>query len=210
MPSTWRPTRTTIPVPCSACSTTGFTIRTAAIQSKPRRAQRDLLQLDREHDLSPARTDRARSCRRHRPGPCCEDADVVGNALMRANDFSFVRIGGDGTGGAGATASSTTRSSATARRMFSSFPLLLIARKAWRCTTTFSTACRVAAACASCATLKPTGSADGSDFWPAQLDRIRLGRLANGNRVDCVGHGRRPGFREPGSTSICDLRPAAR
>jgi hypothetical protein len=27
-----------------------------------------------------------------------EDSDVVGNVLMRANDFSFVRIGGDGTG----------------------------------------------------------------------------------------------------------------
>jgi len=27
-----------------------------------------------------------------------EDSDVVGNVLMRANDFAFVRIGGDGTG----------------------------------------------------------------------------------------------------------------
>ena len=80
----------------------------------PRRAQRDLLQLDRGRALPRARADRPRPGRR-RAGETMarEDSDVVGNVLVRkATPFYVVRIGGDGTGETpAATASSTTPSS---------------------------------------------------------------------------------------------------
>ena len=103
-----------------------------------RRAQRDLLQLDRGRAVPRARADRPRPGRRAGgwPRAAREDSDVVGNVL-RKTATSFVvahRRRRHGLVEAGATASSTTRSSRPRARAPCSG--CSTSSRASRCTTT--------------------------------------------------------------------------
>ena len=110
-----------------------------------RRAQRDLLQLDRGRLLPRARADRPRPGVLRRGRRSREDSDVVGNLFVKKRARTAPtptspspRVGGDGTGqtwGRYRFVNNTVRGAARARSSASS-----TASRASRCTTTSSTA----------------------------------------------------------------------